>query len=155
MMIFHFDLPAISDNMLYCNNFKGGKGRFVSAAGKTFKKAVYDHTLAQIEQQDRNDHKYTEQIKDLANSELIVAVIHCSSWYTKAGTIRVKDIQNYNKALIDSCFEALRSINEDIDDSQIWSFSTNKIDVSENGNKEYIEIIIKLIDEEEDDDVAD
>lgn len=146
-MIFHYDLKAVSDNQLYCNNPKSGKGRFVSQVGKTFKKAIYDHTLAIIEQQDRNDHKYTDKITNLTDRELIVAIIHCSSWYIKSGDIRKKDIQNFNKALLDSIFEAFQSINDEVDDSQIWSYSANKIEMDDNGSKEYIEVIITSIED--------
>lgn len=84
-----------------------------------------------------------------------MAVIHCSSWYLKDGSsIRKKDIQNFNKALLDSCFEALQTINDKLDDSQIWSYCANKIEMTENGDKEYIEIIITPVEDAllEDDD---
>ena len=88
----------------------------------------------------------------MTDKELIVAVILCGSWYTKSASIRKKDCQNYSKALLDSIWTSFKLINPSLDDSQIWSFSINKIDMEENGNNEYTEVIIKAIEDEEDED---
>jgi Holliday junction resolvase RusA-like endonuclease len=123
------------------------KGRVLSPLARAYKKGIEEHTMAQIKEQDRNGHKYTDQILDLQDKELIVAVILCSSWYTKTDTIRRKDCQNYSKALLDSIWTAFKALNPLLDDSQIWSFSINKIEVSENGGNEYTEVIIKSIED--------
>ena len=154
-MIFHFDSLPISDNQLY-GNIPGQARRFLSAKGKTYKQGIEAAVNEQIRHQDRTigpkDTKYTDQILDLTDKELIVAVILCGSWYTKSASIRKKDCQNYSKALLDSIWTSFKLINPSLDDSQIWSFSINKIDMEENGNNEYTEVIIKAIEDEEDED---
>jgi len=151
MMILHFDSLPISDNQLY-GSIPGQSRRFVSPKGKQYKQAVEEHTMAQIKEQDRCGHKYTDQILDLTDKELIVAIILCGSWYTKSASIRKKDCQNYSKALLDSIWTSFKLINPLLDDSQIWSFSINKIDMEENGNNEYTEVIIKALSDEDDED---
>ena len=145
-LIFHFDSMPPSDNSLYLN--MPGKGRVLAGKGRAYKQDIEEHTAAQIKEQDRLGHKYTDQIMDLTDKELIVALIFCSSWYTKTDAIRKKDCQNYSKALLDSIWTAFRALNPLLDDSQIWSFSINKIEVSENGGNEYTEVIIKSIEDE-------
>ena len=155
MMIFHFDSLPISDNQLY-GNIPGQARRFLSAKGKTYKQDVEAAVNEQIRHQDRTigrkDTKYTDQILDLTDKELIVSIILCGSWYTQSDSIRKKDCQNYSKALLDSIWTSFKLINPSLDDSQIWLLSIAKIDSEENGNKEYTEIQIKALYNEDDED---
>ena len=47
-------------------------------------------------------------------------------WFIKSGSIRKKDMANCEKLVIDSAFEAFRSINEELDDSQIFNMNLQK-----------------------------
>ena len=155
-MIFHFDSMPPSDNSLYLN--MPGRGRVLAPKTRTYKQEIEEAVLEQIKHQDRTTDpksiKYTDQILDLTDKELIVALIFCSSWYTKSDTIRKKDCQNYSKAILDSIWNAFKTINPLLDDSQIWSFSINKIEVQENGGNEYTEVIIKSIEDNIEDEIG-
>ena len=53
-------------------------------------------------------------------------VFASSTWFNKDGTIKKKDLHNYWKGIEDSLFDAMREVNPDLDDSQVFIESARK-----------------------------
>ena len=151
-MIFIFKGLPPSDNSLYMTR---GKFRVLSPEARQYKKDIEESTLLQIASQDSAIHRscpsipdtdaYTTQILNLKDKLLIVNVLLTGSWYTKTDSIRKRDCQNYTKAVIDSLFNAMKTIEPTLDDSQIWFIQVAKIQ----GEKEQTEIALRLISDKE------
>ncbi len=99
-----FKTPTI--NQMYAT-FRGHriKSKEARQLGKEVKEIVYNQPFKKIE------------------GELQVTIDIYSNYYNKNGTIKRKDIANYEKFITDSVFENL----EDMDDKQIFKIIMNKI----------------------------
>lgn len=88
--------------------------------------------------------QFAEQLNAINVSQLIDKrlsvrlIVYSSNWLTKTKNIRKVDVSNYEKASIDTLFQALRIYDSDLDDSQIFSISIQKVD----SDKNYIQIEI-------------
>lgn len=116
MINFVFNVFPISINKLYVN-IPGQSRRFVSSEGKAFKAIVEAEVLTTLKNKDS-----IQYISTLIGKRLGVIIrIKSPSWVLKDGiTSRRKDCANGEKALSDSIFKAINSLNIDLDDSQIW-----------------------------------
>jgi Holliday junction resolvase RusA-like endonuclease len=137
-MIFRYENLPISDNKLYASNI-GQARRYLTTEASTYKTYIVEHTKAQIKEQDRLKHDYTNKIKALKNKLLIVNILLAGDWFTLSGSIRKKDAQNYTKALLDSMFEAFKKLEPGLDDSQIFHITITKL----NEDDEHTEIRIE------------
>lgn len=116
-----FDFEPISVNKLYVN-LRGQARRFLSTEGKKFKAAVGKSVLDQLTEQD------VKNVSAFVGKPLTVsAVIGLPTWVLKSKKgVRKKDLDNTVKALSDSIFEALRTVNDGLDDSYIWQLTLTK-----------------------------
>lgn len=104
-MMFRMQLKAPTVNQMY-STFRGH--RVKSKAARDFAKDV-ENLMKSIP-------------LDNIEGELIVIIKIYSRWYNKNGTIKKKDIANFEKAIIDSIFSNL-----EMDDSQIFELKLQKI----------------------------
>jgi Holliday junction resolvase RusA-like endonuclease len=80
-----------------------------------------------INLQDTYNNEYSNRIKALVGQPLVLVLrLYSSNWMCKNGNIRKKDAENYAKATVDALFDALRSIDGSLDDSQIWGLIIQK-----------------------------
>lgn len=118
MITLKFDFPALSVNALY-SNIPGQARRFTSAKGRAFKAKVAEYVREQIK---------NEEVEALVGKPLtLFADFGLADWLLKDGvSVRKKDLENLTKALVDSIFEILSQINEEMDDCYIWHLDIAK-----------------------------
>ena len=122
MVTFKFDVFPISVNKLYSTKF-GQRRRFLTTEGRKFKEHINDEvakSLANI--------AFHKEVSSFVGKLLAVELdVYSSSWLLKnQQTIRVKDIGNIEKALLDAIFSAFNENSISLDDSQIWSLTLTK-----------------------------
>lgn len=122
MITFSFNTFPISINKLYSNRF-GQKQRFLTTEGRAFKAEIDLEVKEKLKDPDLYNIVSSLQMKPLE----VTIDIFSKSWLLKdQTTIRIKDIANCEKALLDSIFSAINQVNIDIDDSAIWKLTLNK-----------------------------
>lgn len=121
-----FDSLPISDNKIYCNIF-GQARRFLSSEAKNYKNNISSETIKQI----KDIQKFVPALK--GKPLLIFVDVVNDKWLIKSGSIRKIDVQNMGKALLDSVFIGLQTIEPDLDDSQIFSLNFYKSFPDETG----------------------
>ena len=119
-----FKTPSI--NHLHGRNQWGAV--YLKPEAKILKKQIID-----IVDEQKNKQKYIQS--DWKDRMLSVTTIISEKWFTQKNTIKIKDVANREKFLIDSIFEALG-----IDDSQIWEHRLLKHD----DDKEYATVRLEF-----------
>jgi Holliday junction resolvase RusA-like endonuclease len=122
MILLEFDTFPISVNKLYSTRF-GQHRRFLTTEGRKFKDTINKEVTDKL----ADNHLY-ELVSSFIGKPLEVTVdVYSSSWLLKdEKTMRVKDIDNLSKALLDSIFTAVKECSIQIDDNQIWTLHLNK-----------------------------
>ncbi|MCI4435290.1 MAG: RusA family crossover junction endodeoxyribonuclease [Ignisphaera sp.] len=122
MILLEFDIFPISVNKLYSTRF-GQHRRFLTTEGRKFKDTINKEVTDKL----ADSHLY-ELVSSFIGKPLEVTVdVYSSSWLLKdEKTMRVKDIDNLSKALLDSIFTAVKECSIQIDDNQIWTLHLNK-----------------------------
>ena len=111
-MIINYILPVPpSSNMAYPTNFKTKK-RYKSQDALDWEKEAF----AVLSKQKR--------FKCSGNEKLKVVYTFFTSWMTKKGKIKKKDIENYVKLLSDFLCKNI----EGMDDCQFWEMTTKKME---------------------------
>ena len=122
MILFTFNIFPISVNKLYCTKF-GQRRRFLTTEGKKFKEVINSEVSERLK-----DQSLYNEVSSLIQKPLEVELqVYSSSWLLKdQRTVRVKDIGNIEKALLDSVFTSFKEMHIDLDDSQIWQLRLTK-----------------------------
>ena len=107
--IIHGKTPTV--NSMYSTNRSGH--RFMINAAKKRKDEVQEEIRKQIPK----DFVHAEWCERM----LTVTITIHEDWFTKAGTIRIKDIVNLEKFIDDAIFSVLK-----LDDSHIWKIIMEK-----------------------------
>jgi hypothetical protein len=120
MLVFQLSSFPPSINQLYMTR---GRYRVLTPEGRIWKAIAKQEILKQIEA-----HGLSGDVQALKGQSLcLVLRLHCPTWFTKAGGIRIKDAASYEKAAVDALFEALRVIETGLDDSQVFGLCLQKI----------------------------
>lgn len=91
---------------------------------RTYRASVTQDAAKQL----ANDTNLLQAVSTLTKNDKFSATIYVvSKWYNNDNTIKKKDIQNLDKQVIDSVFDAIRLVNPGIDDSQIFNLKMHKI----------------------------
>lgn len=117
MKKFEFIIPKFppSVNKLYTVQRYNHKRRILTKEGRDYKDFV-DRIIT-----DEFDlaMKFVRGIK---KTEIVkITYVFCSNWLNKNGTLKKKDVVNFEKILTDAIFKPLK-----IDDSIIWSITMTK-----------------------------
>lgn len=121
-LLLEFNVFPISVNKLYSTRF-GQRRRFLTTEGKKFKDTINEKVAIALA--DGNLHRL---VSSFIGKPLEVTIdVYSSSWLLKdQERIRIKDIGNIEKALLDAVFTAFKDLNFDVDDSQIWNLTLKK-----------------------------
>lgn len=114
------DLPfqTVSDNNLYFNNGRGG--RWPTYQLKEFKELMRRWAMANIYTIKHAKEIFTS--KDVLQMKIFLGCPH-DRLFTKDGSIKKFDPQNWTKALIDSMAELI-----EIDDRNFWKVEVEKLE---------------------------
>lgn len=117
-MKFKINSMGISVNQMYITK---GRFRILSPKAREWKEKIKKEIVNQINKKER------EELKKMINQKLYVSLVFISStWLNKDETIKKKDCASYEKITCDTFFEALREIEEKLDDKQIWDLHIKK-----------------------------
>ena len=136
----HFTILSkpCSVNALYMTR---GRFRILSSDGRKYKDSAGAEILSQIQHAIDLDPAFLASLVALEGQELSLKMTyHTSTWLTQKGKIRKKDIASYEKATVDTLFEALSQYAK-LDDSQVWHLELDKVKDTE----DQIEIELKEV----------
>jgi Holliday junction resolvase RusA-like endonuclease len=122
MIQLNFNLFPLSTNKLYVN-IPGQKRRFVSTEGKKFKATIEEEVKKGL-----SNKETLLYLSSLIGKKLTVLIeVTSDKWFLKdKKTIRMLDIENTAKALLDSIFTAYKDSNLELDDKQIFELKLSK-----------------------------
>lgn len=126
-MKFRIDHSPVSINQLYFQP-KGSRSKVLTPLGREFKAKVVNDITLQL--------KSVTNLAYFCDKTLKLELYYGSNWYNKDGTIKKKDISNYEKAVVDSLFDCLPQL----DDSQIFRNCLNKVQ----SKTEFVVIVISV-----------
>ena len=134
MITFTINESPVSINKLYFQP-RGAKFKVLTPIGRAFKEKVYECICNSLSSSD------STILANFEGMKLEAELTYNSNWFNKDGSIKKKDITNYEKAVMDSLFDAFKQKNLNIDDSQIFRF----IMVKNESKDESINITLKLV----------
>lgn len=105
---------------------------------REYRKETTKDTLSQIKQ---NISLYNNILTLNETNKLRLTINIMTKWHNKDHTIKHKDIQNLEKLVCDSVFEALNIINNKLNDKQIFTIIMNKIESDTEQTTVTIEVI--------------
>jgi Holliday junction resolvase RusA-like endonuclease len=126
---FKIEHAPVSVNKLYFQP-RGSRTRILTPEGRLFKQNASLSVLLQL--------SLVTNLAYICYKPIKLELHYHGNWVNKNGSIKKKDIANYEKAVIDALFDAFKKDGIELDDSQIFEMRLVKVQ----SEQEFVEIFI-------------